>query len=142
MRTQASILKEIAKRIKSDELRFTITEYPDNKFYNVTHRLLDNPTENKKFKYNTKNQAVVQASILKYFNELGMRYNLPPPFLSWDTLPPDVLKQKIEAQLERDNISPQTFIGFYCIDEPEQSRVKLSYSVNNQKKRAQAVQIQ
>ena len=47
MRIQANILKEIAKRIKTDDLQFSVFDYHDDKFFNVTHKLLDNEPEHK-----------------------------------------------------------------------------------------------
>ena len=117
-------------------MQFSIFDYPDDNFFNVTHKLLDNEPVNKKFKYSNKNKVNVQTSILQYLNDLRQKYNLPPAFASWDSIPPDILKARIEKDLQNDNISSDTFIGFHCIDEPDQHRVKISYSVNNKPRKA------
>ena len=131
MRIQANILKEIAKRIKPDDLQFSVFDYPDDKFFNVTHKLLDNEPVNKKFKYTSKNKGDVQINILQYFNDIRKKYNLPPAFATWDSVAVDVVKTKVEQHLFNQNISAQTFIGFHCVDESAQSRIKISYSINN-----------
>ncbi len=56
MKIQANILKEIAKRVKPDDLQFSVFDYPDDKFFNVTHKLLSNDPVHKKFKYTNKNK--------------------------------------------------------------------------------------
>ena len=131
MRIQATILKEIAKHIKVDDLQISIFDYPDDMFFNVTHKLLANEPEHKKFKYTNKNKDDVQVHILNHLNNIRKLYKLPPAFASWDSVPAEVLKTKIQKQLAEANISSQTFIGFHCVDEPAQQRVKISYSVNN-----------
>ncbi len=79
----------------------------------------------------TKTKKDVQVDVLNHLNDIRKQYKLPPAFTSWDTVPPSVLKQRIEKQLAETNISSQTFIGFHIVDEPTQHRVKISYSVNN-----------
>ena len=60
MRIQATFLKEIAKRIKREELIFSIYDYPDDKFFNVAYKLLQNEPVNKKFKYTLKGKEDVK----------------------------------------------------------------------------------
>ena len=134
MRIQASILKEIAKRVKPDDLQFSVYDYPDDKFFNVTHKLLANEPVNKKFKYTIKGKGDVQHNILKYLNDIRKQYKLPLAFASWDSVPTEVLKTKIEKQLAETNISSQKFIGFHCVDEAAQDRVCIYYSINNSKR--------
>ena len=45
--------------------------------------------------------------------------------MSWDSVPAEVLKTRIDKQLAETNISSQTFIGFHCVDEPAQKRVSI-----------------
>ena len=54
MRIQANVLKEVAKEIKIDGLHFSIIDYPDDKFFNVSHKLLDKEPINKHIKYTNK----------------------------------------------------------------------------------------
>ena len=86
---------------------------------------------NKKFKYTKKGKVDTQSQILQYLNDIRKQYKLPPAFASWDSIPAEVLKTRIEKQLAETNISSQTFIGFHVVDEPAQERVKISYSINN-----------
>lgn len=135
MRIQSSILKEIAKRVKPDDLQFSVYDYPDDKFFNVSHKLLDNEPVSMKFKYTIKGKGDVQHNILQYLNDIRKKYKLPPAFASWDSVPTEVLKTKIEKQLAETNISSQTFIGFHCVDVAAQRKVSIYYSINNSKRK-------
>ena len=64
-------------------------------------------------------------------NDLRQKYNLPLAFASWDSIPPDILKARTEKYLQTNNISSDTFIGFHCIDQPDQHRVNISCNVDN-----------
>jgi hypothetical protein len=135
MRIQANVLKEVAKKIKIDELQFSILDYPDDKFFNVSHKLLDKEPINTKFKYNNKTKSDVQLAIMKYLNDLRREYNLPQAFTSWDTVPLETLKTKIEKDLQKRNVSSQTFIGFHCVDYTSKQTLKLGYSINNARRK-------
>ena len=114
-----------------DDLQFSIFDYPDDKFFNVTHKLLDNEPVSKKFRYTNKNKKDVQSNILEHLNKMRVQYKLPPAFASWDSIPTEVVSTKIEKHLRETDISSRTFIGFHCVDEPAQQRVKIAYSINN-----------
>jgi len=99
MRIEANALKEISRRIKVEDLQFSILDFPDDKFYSVVHKLLDREQVKKKFKYTTKNKADVQMSILEYLNEMRRTYNIPEAFVSWDSVS-DIVQNKIEEALK------------------------------------------
>ena len=40
-------------------------------------------------------------------------------------------KKRIEQKLTEQNLSAQTVISFNAVDYPDQSRIKLGYSINN-----------
>ena len=131
MRMQAETLKEISKIIKLDELQFNIIDYPDDKYYSVSHTLLNNDPKYNKFRYTGANKDEVKLSIMNHLNQVRKYYKLPPAFISWDTVPVEIVKKRIEEKLTAQNISAQTFISFYVVDYPDQDRIKLGYSINN-----------
>ena len=68
---------------------------------------------------------------MNHLNQVRKYYKLPPAFISWDTVPVEIVKKRIEEKLTAQNISAQTFISFYVVDYPDQDRIKLGYSINN-----------
>ena len=62
---QADMLKEIAKKMNNDDLQFSMFAYPDDKLFNVTHKLLDNAPVNKKSSIATKIKAMYKH---QYYN--------------------------------------------------------------------------
>ena len=82
-------------------MQFSVFDYPDDKFFNVTHKLLNNEPEHKKFRYTNKNKGDVQVNILNHINNIRRQYNLPPAFASWDSVPIEVLRTRVETQLAK-----------------------------------------
>ena len=64
-----------------EELIFSIYDYPDHKFFNVTFKLLQNEPVNKKFKYTLKGKEDVKTTVIKYINEIRTMYKLQQIFV-------------------------------------------------------------
>ena len=103
--------------------------------YSVSHTLLNNEPIYKKFKYTSVNQDDVKLSIMNHLNKIRTEYKLPPAFITWDTVPVEIVKKRIEQKLTEQNVSAQTFISFYAVDYPDQGRIKLGYSINNARRK-------
>ena len=75
-------------------MQFSIIDYPDDKFYSVSHTLLNNEPKYNKFRYTGANKDEVQLSIMTYLNNIRKEYQLPQAFISWDTVPVDIVKKE------------------------------------------------
>ena len=57
--------------------------------------------------------------------------------MSWDTVPAEIVKTTSADKITEQNISAQTSISFNAVDYPDQSRIKLAYSINNAQRKFQ-----
>ena len=83
------------------------------------------------FKYQDSNKEEIKLSTMNHLNKIRKGNNLPQAFMSWDTVPAEIVKKQVEQKLTEQNISAQTSISFNAVDYPDQNRIKLGYSINN-----------